>query len=61
MKHKMLKRIIKSIGEKQITLASKVPQGYKIKANMTVLEKNGKNKTAEGSGLVCCYAERRDY
>jgi len=39
-------------------LGSKVPKGYKIKANLTGLETNGKRKTAEGSGLVCCYAER---
>jgi hypothetical protein len=57
----MFKGITKRTGEKQITLISKLPQAYKINANMTVLETNGKNKTAEGSALVCCYAERRDY
>jgi len=53
----MFKGITKRIGEKQITLISKLPQAYKINANMTVLETNGKSKTAEGSALVCCYAE----
>jgi hypothetical protein len=57
MKDKMFKRITKRIGEKKITLASKLPQVYKINANMTVLETNGKSKTAEGSALVCCYDE----
>ena len=57
----MFKRFTKGIEEKEITLVSKVQQSYKIKANMTVLETNGKSKTAEGSGLVCCYAERQDY
>jgi hypothetical protein len=57
MKDEIFKRITKCIGEKQITLASKLPQVYKINANMTVLETNGKSKTAEGSALACCYAE----
>jgi hypothetical protein len=61
MKHKMFNRIAKSIGEKQIILTSKVPQGYKINANMSVLETNGKIKTRESSGLLCRYAERREY
>jgi len=50
----MFKRIAKIIGEKQVTLASKYPQGYKINVNTTVLETNGKSKMSEGSGLVCC-------
>jgi hypothetical protein len=29
MKHKIFKRITKNIGEKEITLASKVQQGYR--------------------------------
>jgi hypothetical protein len=61
MKDKMFKRITKSVGEKQMTLASKVPQGCKINANITVLETNGKSKAAEGLGLVYSYAEQRVY
>jgi len=44
MKDKIFKRITKIIGEKQTTLTSKVPQGYKINANMTVLKKKWKGQ-----------------
>jgi hypothetical protein len=57
MKDEMFKRITKSIGEKQIIFAFKVPQGYKINCKMTVFETDGKKKMAEDSGLVCCYDE----